>query len=104
MAAGLQVFDSSGINILDTSSRITKFLGSIDIDVNGTSGSITDHRLLQGNPFHIVVTLQDVGMYAAPNVYFNGSNINYSSANLSHSDGSGGQVAGIACKVFYGIY
>lgn len=104
MAAGVQVWDQSGSIILDTSSRTTQFLGSIDIDVSGTSGSIVDNRLSQGNAFYIVVTLQDLGIYAAPNVNFNGTTITYSSANISQSDGSNGQISGTACKIFYGIY
>ncbi|MCE0495775.1 hypothetical protein [Vibrio salinus] len=53
MPAGLQVFTSSGLKILDTSSLIGRQIGSFTVPANSVSGAVTVVGLDQGIPFVI---------------------------------------------------
>ncbi|WP_372810048.1 hypothetical protein [Pseudoalteromonas nigrifaciens] len=52
MPAGLQVFDSNGDAVIDTSTQTTSILGNITINNAGTY-SVTDSRFVLGKPFYM---------------------------------------------------
>lgn len=92
MAYGLQIFNSSGQNIIDTSSRLGKLLGSTIVN---QSGSLTDSSFLVGVPFYIVVPYNTTGNYEIFNpveVSFSGSTMTY---NILDSD---------SYTIYYGVY
>lgn len=70
MSQGIQIWDSTGKNMLDTTDRVTQLFGVVEIPeniVNG-SGSIVDDRLMKGTPFWIVT-----GNLGIRNGYKNGN-------------------------------
>jgi hypothetical protein len=84
MAAGLQVFDSSGNIVLDATYRVMRIIGSQYL-INGASGSFVDARLAQGGfvSFQPDVTLGDgylSGGVIAPNFSISGSTVSWSYA------------------------
>ena len=58
MAIGLQVFDSTGVSIINTSSQVSSVLGNISIPAEGTY-YITDVRFSLGTPFIIASEFYD---------------------------------------------
>lgn len=54
MTFGLRVWDAAGNLEVDSSTRMGIFLGSVD--VNTRTGSITDSRLLGGEPWSCITT------------------------------------------------
>jgi hypothetical protein len=55
MAYGMQVFDSSGNKVLDTTTFTGKILGIRDITGPNTNGSVTDSDFTIGTPFYFAV-------------------------------------------------
>jgi len=101
MPTGLQVWDAQGNEIVNATTRLTQFLGYVDIPSEGGSGTITDHRLTQGTPFYMVVTKTTAGWYSGPRVSFNGDKMAYTGSNLIPT---GSQAGTVAVRIFYGIY
>lgn len=68
---GLQVWDELGNLIVDTSTRLTLYLGSIKLQkgVNETV-TITDSGFSKGKPFYVCTTITSKGSVA---VSFNGN-------------------------------
>lgn len=82
MPQGLQVWDTSGIQTLDLTDRITKILGTRT--AAGSAGSYTDVRLAQGTAFTIPLrapTSSRTENY--PLITINGNTISWSSSNVS---------------------
>lgn len=51
---GLQVFDENGNTMVDTSERITKYLGSFTVPTDADSGTITNSEIGDGNLWYTI--------------------------------------------------
>lgn len=87
MSEGLQIFNSSGVVVLDISDDTGKTLGIANITAN-TAGSVTDARFSFGQPFWVIL-LEDSGNYPL---------VTYNSNTLSWNNG-----ASFNGKITYGI-
>jgi hypothetical protein len=93
---GLRVWDSSGVRVVDTSTRIAKVLGFVTVTTPAltvTSGSVTDSGFTQGTPFYFIVVNSG---YTRPTISFSGSVMNYSL--------SGGFTGTYGVTIYYGVY
>lgn len=71
MPQGLQVFDENGNCILDITDRITKYCGSVE--VNGTSGSLTNEILREGELWYVFKDIvRPQGKQALKNIVYIG--------------------------------
>lgn len=91
MAAGLEVWNSSGVLVFSRTDRIGKALG-IHLIPAGVNGSISNSNLSRGTPFW---TLSPTGIY-----FFKGPTITVSGNTLSW-DWEG--IAGIDMILVYGV-
>ena len=96
MPAGLQVFDESGKVVVDMTSRTSKILGRVTVGEN--DGSLTDERLLDGNMWSQIESINlNIGYmkwtYGGLKITSNGSKLSW-----QHIDSSVGYV------FIYGIY
>jgi hypothetical protein len=94
MSQGLQVFDASGNIILDTSDRVGRILGVVDI-IGGVNGSVTNAGFSGHEPFWIASPLASFATYS-PEFTFN-SVTNTLSWNWTISGGQNH-------KLVYGAY
>ena len=96
MPAGLQVFDENGKVVVDMTSRTSKILGRVT--VGEKDGSLTDERLLDGNMWSQIESINlNIGYmkwtYGGLKITSNGSKLSW-----QHIDSSVGYV------FIYGIY
>ncbi len=71
MPQGLQVFDEQGNCTLDITDRITKYCGSVE--VNGTSGSLTNEILREGELWYVFKDIvRPQGKQALKNIVYIG--------------------------------
>jgi hypothetical protein len=99
MAAGLQVWDASGNIMLDTTSRMTRVLGSFSIAAGQAAGSVTNAALSSGEPwiFASVVHPGGAGSGGAASTFsFSGNTLSWTKNGIaSYSD---------TIFVIYGVY
>ncbi len=102
MSYGLQTFDNAGKCIVDTSSRLQKYLGDMYCEANSRKVSTTNGDLINGTLWYLIVpdSYPDniVGgneniTYLSPSVYTNGT-------TLTCEWGSDH----VACRIIYGVY
>lgn len=94
MAAGLQVWDAQGVQILDTSTFVGRFLASVNIGT-GTSGSFVVAGLSQGIPFAIPVIVANNSsqsylsptMLTMPVCTYSGDTVNWTRIQPGNSSG-----------------
>lgn len=92
MAYGLVVRDAAGNVILDTSTRLTRILGTFN---TGTSnGSITDGNLAQGTPFWFISDGYGSGDGFTADISVSGTTISWTITGTPK----------IACQFVYGVY
>lgn len=95
MPAGLQVWDAAGNLVVDITTRLSRFLGSVN---SGTSaGSISVPDLVQGTPFYFVIIsggAVPVGSFG-PEVTFSGTTMSWTFAP--------GRTP-LAATIFYGVF
>lgn len=53
MAFGIRILNAAGNVLIDTSFRVGRLLGHVDIDGGNQSGSINIPAMSEGTPFHI---------------------------------------------------
>lgn len=102
MPQGLQTFDSNGNVIIDITTRIQKYLGTIHCPENVNSGSVYHEELDDGDLWYLVIPLSNPPLnlsgnlqvtYSIPSVWKDGKNIKWSwSANH------------VASQIIYGVY
>lgn len=97
MAAGLQIWNSSGVLILDLTDRISRVLGRVTIDAN-SSGYITDSRFALGTIWWQVLSPNSLAGAYAPNMVAEPSNNRI--AYTPHVTFS----AAVNVDVIYGVY
>ena len=95
MAYGLQVWDSSGNTVMDTSTRMGRVLGTVSTGI--TNGSITNSAFSQGSPFYVVSTVGGSGYDVQPYVNVVGS-------TLTWYWGTSGAWYNASCIIIYGVY
>ncbi len=102
MSCGLQTFDSKGQTIVDTSSRLQKYLGALYCEANSRSVSVTNDDLVSGTLWYLVVpdsypsnivSGNDTYTYQTPSVSTTGNKLTCT------WDGDH-----VACHVHYGVY
>ncbi len=93
MAAGLQLWDSSGNLLLDTSTRTGFVLGRVDIISTNQNGSVTESAFGDGTPFYFVLMSGNQGQ-TCPDISFSGTTMTWSKATSSNFSGS----------IFYGVW
>ncbi len=103
MPAGLQVWDASGNLILDTSSRLGKVLGYIDMPAAGGSGSASNAALGFGTPWWTNIPFYGASGY--PNAYDQGGSsvrtIGVAGTTISWS---GGGTSAADNRIIYGSF
>lgn len=101
-SCGLQTFDSNGKIIVDTSSRLQKYLGTLYCGANARRASVQNDDLLNGKLWYLVVpdsypdniaSGNNTYTYATPSVSTNGNTLVCTWGN-NH----------VACHVHYGVY
>lgn len=90
MPAGIQVWDSAGVLVVDISDRLARVLGTFN--VFSGPGSRVDANLASGTPWAVVTPLS-VTENGMPVVTFNTSTNTMSWTN-----------AAAACTITYGVY
>jgi hypothetical protein len=98
MPAGLQVWDAAGNLVVDITTRLSRFLGSVNSGTSGGSISVPD--LAQGTPFYFVIIsggAVPVGSFG-PEVTFSGTN----NTTMSWSFASGRTP--LAATIYYGVF
>lgn len=99
MPAGLQIWDASGKEVLDTTTWVGQILGDFVIAGGSGAGSRVDPQLALGTPFMMLLPedvsfdVSENGNPVTPGVTFSGTNITWN--------------AGPACgtyRVVYGVY
>lgn len=95
MGLGLQIWDASGTQVLDTSWRMGRVLGQLT--ANGTNGSVNIPDLSQGTPWAIAITNGAQTISVPPVTSFSGTTLNW-----SYDQGTGGTV--YAATIIYGVY
>ena len=102
MNCGLQTFDSSGKIIIDTSSRLQKYLGTLYCEANARNVSTQNADLLNGKLWYLVVPDSypeniaggnNTYTYITPSVSTNGDTL------VCTWDGDH-----VACHIHYGVY
>lgn len=103
---GLQVFDENGNVVVDTSERITKYLGSFTVPTNADSGTITNSEIGDGDLWYTIrvdnvdaSTIWDGAIFQYP-IITKGDGVLY--WNYPHSTSSIYRRYGVT--VYYGVY
>jgi uncharacterized membrane protein YdcZ (DUF606 family) len=72
---GLQIWNSSGTLMLDTTYYVGRFIGTVSV-TNGQTGTYTNADLTNGTPFYVWVPGSS-GSFGVPAVTFNGSTMTW---------------------------
>ena len=101
MGAGLQIFNESGVCVLDTSDRLGKILGSIEVNSNGSlnvPGQPRNNQVfcLAYDRYVSISQIWSGGLFAytRPNVVVSGNAITWTYPYGNPS----------ACVLVYGVY
>lgn len=97
MPQGLQIWDSSGVSVLDTSDRIGLIISSVQTGV--VDGSVTDSRLGVGTPFWFCL-LDNYTLGNIPIIPIISLSVN----TLSWSFPSYPNGQRMTCTLYYGVY
>lgn len=93
MARGIRVRTAAGIVSVDTSYRVGRMLGYVDVSADG---SMTHDGFSQGTPTWSVVPLQASSLFRFPRVTFSGPTMIWTYPSIS------GVPNGV-CRIFYGV-
>lgn len=96
MAQGLQVWNSAGNLVVDTTQRLTLYLGTLTLKRNvKTTAIITDTDFSKGKPFYVCSTITSKGSMA---VSFSGNTM---SCELIDGLSTGSDYS---VTIIYGVY
>lgn len=98
MAYGLRTWDEQGKLLIDTSSRLSRVLGTVQITA-GVDGSVSSPDFVQGTPFWMAyATAASTGSYAGamPAFTISGSTLSWSWAGMEQYKDN--------CTLIYGVY
>ena len=101
MPQGLQVFDANGNTVVDVTTRLTKYLGTIDTGTSG--GSIVNNALLDGDLWMIDIEKTLYYDQSSSVLTWNMVEFTKSGNTLSWAFPNNGRYK-ICKKVMYGIY
>lgn len=93
MPQGLQIFDSSGVLILDTTDNTGFVIGFLDFASASQSGSLTNANFSSGTPFFFSLSDTNDGP-ATPDVSFSGTTMTWT-ANV---------YAPFSGVIYYGVF
>ena len=103
---GLQVFDENGNTIVDTSERLTKYLGSFTVPTNADSGTVVNSAIGEGDLWYMIIVdnidptvLFDYMIFSYP-VITKGDGVLY--WNYPHSQSAYYRRYGVT--IHYGVY
>ncbi|MNM35028.1 hypothetical protein D3C81_456940 [compost metagenome] len=97
MAQGLQVFDTAGNTVLDTTARLGIVLGYVD---TGTvDGSLAVPDFIRGTPFFFMTPLEAM----APSQLVPGVSVSGTSLVWAFIGGASNSLK-ISVRIYYGIY
>lgn len=95
MGQGLQVWDSTGKKLLDSSLQTSSIFGVVSVSTVGVT-NIDDDRFSWGTPFFLLDT-----MYAGTQVK---ANISGNRLTITVSSNTGGLASFKPAKVYYGVF
>lgn len=84
MPAGLQVWNSAGTLVLDTTSRLATYVGQVN---TGTSNGSIVTDTTKGTPWAYSIPVNPPTIFhVLPDVWFSGNTLNWSFASVQWSD------------------